>query len=64
MDDGFVHEIFKPIVNSGFAFSAKRWFSILAQHCALMAPCHPIVGGGKKIFLYFGFIFMYYVVET
>ena len=29
VDDRGVHPIYKPLVNSGFAFGAKRWLSTL-----------------------------------
>ncbi|KAH7837250.1 hypothetical protein Vadar_011625 [Vaccinium darrowii] len=37
VDDGGVHEIYKPPVNYGFAFSAKRWTCILERQCERFA---------------------------
>lgn len=53
VDDRRVHKMFKPIVTSGLAFSAKRWVATLAQQCALIrAHTSPsIADGGKDLLL-------------
>ncbi|XVE80321.1 hypothetical protein DITRI_Ditri14bG0130500 [Diplodiscus trichospermus] len=37
VDNRSVHPIFRPIVSSGFAFSAKRWIAIINRHCQWLA---------------------------
>ncbi|KAJ8754612.1 hypothetical protein K2173_010703 [Erythroxylum novogranatense] len=33
VDNSLVHRLFRPLVCSGFAFSAKRWFGTLIRQC-------------------------------
>ncbi|KAG1365343.1 putative Homeobox-leucine zipper protein ROC2 [Cocos nucifera] len=37
VDDRSVHNIYKPLVNSGLAFGAKRWVSTLDRQCERLA---------------------------
>ncbi|PRQ31656.1 putative START-like domain-containing protein [Rosa chinensis] len=37
VDNRMVHNMFKPLVSSGFAFSAKRWVSTLVRQCEWLA---------------------------
>lgn len=37
MDDRAVHNIYKPLVNSGLAFGAKRWVATLDRQCERLA---------------------------
>ncbi|CAH9093549.1 unnamed protein product [Cuscuta epithymum] len=37
VDDRAVHSIYKPLVNSGLAFGAKRWVSTLDRQCERLA---------------------------
>ncbi|KAL0909552.1 hypothetical protein M5K25_020432 [Dendrobium thyrsiflorum] len=37
VDDRSVHSIYKPLVNSGIAFGAKRWVSTLDRQCERLA---------------------------
>ncbi|XVF77590.1 hypothetical protein PTKIN_Ptkin14bG0057500 [Pterospermum kingtungense] len=37
VDNRSVHPIFRSIVSSGFAFSAKRWISMINRHCQWLA---------------------------
>ncbi|PSS16161.1 Homeobox-leucine zipper protein [Actinidia chinensis var. chinensis] len=37
VDDRGVHNIYRPLVNSGLAFGAKRWLSTLSRHCERFA---------------------------
>ncbi|KAG8385711.1 hypothetical protein BUALT_Bualt03G0073600 [Buddleja alternifolia] len=37
IDDRAVHTIYKPLVNSGLAFGAKRWVAILDRQCERLA---------------------------
>ncbi|MQL73713.1 hypothetical protein Taro_006076 [Colocasia esculenta] len=37
VDDGSVHRIYRFLVNSGLAFGAKRWMSILDRQCDRLA---------------------------
>ncbi|KAH0436330.1 hypothetical protein IEQ34_026434 [Dendrobium chrysotoxum] len=37
VDDRSVHNIYKPLVNSGLAFGAKRWVSALDRQCERLA---------------------------
>ncbi|KAG6524816.1 hypothetical protein ZIOFF_014760 [Zingiber officinale] len=37
VDDRSVHDIYKPLVNSGLAFGAKRWVSTLDRQCERLA---------------------------
>lgn len=50
VDDRSVHSIYKPLVNSGLAFGAKRWVSTLDRQCerlaSVMASNVPQVDGG------------------
>ncbi|KAE8725500.1 hypothetical protein F3Y22_tig00008706pilonHSYRG00099 [Hibiscus syriacus] len=39
VDNKYLHPLFRPIVNSGFAFSAKRWIAVLHRHCQWLASC-------------------------
>ncbi|KAE8734906.1 putative CTD small phosphatase-like protein 2 [Hibiscus syriacus] len=39
VDKKSLHPHFRPIVNSGFAFSAKRWIAVLHRHCQWVATC-------------------------
>jgi homeobox-leucine zipper protein len=56
-DDRAVHILYKPLVNSGLAFGAKRWVGTLERQCERLAsvmasniPNGDI--GGKDEFLY------------
>ncbi|XP_069152362.1 homeobox-leucine zipper protein MERISTEM L1-like [Solanum lycopersicum] len=37
VDDRGVHNIYKPLVNSGLAFGAKRWVAVLDRQCERLA---------------------------
>ncbi|KQJ95129.1 hypothetical protein BRADI_3g15327v3 [Brachypodium distachyon] len=37
VDDRSVHDIYKPLVNSGLAFGAKRWVGTLGRQCERLA---------------------------
>lgn len=37
MDDRAVHNIYRPLVNSGLAFGAKRWVATLDRQCERLA---------------------------
>ncbi|KAL5230352.1 hypothetical protein ABZP36_029128 [Zizania latifolia] len=37
VDDSSVHNIYKPLVNSGLAFGAKRWIGTLDRQCERLA---------------------------
>ncbi|XP_057796901.1 homeobox-leucine zipper protein MERISTEM L1-like [Salvia miltiorrhiza] len=37
VDDRAVHNIYKPLVNSGLAFGARRWVAILDRQCERLA---------------------------
>ncbi|KAI3466587.1 hypothetical protein Pfo_023250 [Paulownia fortunei] len=37
VDDRAVHSIYKPLVNSGLAFGARRWVAILDRQCERLA---------------------------
>ncbi|XP_021287377.1 homeobox-leucine zipper protein PROTODERMAL FACTOR 2-like [Herrania umbratica] len=37
VDNGSVHPIFRPFVESGSAFSAKRWIAMINRHCQWLA---------------------------
>lgn len=37
VDDRSVNEIYKPLVNSGLAFGAKRWLATLDRQCERLA---------------------------
>ncbi|KAK6269759.1 hypothetical protein POUND7_006864 [Theobroma cacao] len=37
VDNGSVHPIFRSFVESGFAFSAKRWIAMMNRHCQWLA---------------------------
>ncbi|XP_055801294.1 homeobox-leucine zipper protein HDG2-like [Solanum dulcamara] len=37
VDDSAVHNIYKPLVNSGLAFGAKRWIATLERQCERLA---------------------------
>jgi START domain len=56
-DDRAVHNLYKPLVNSGLAFGAKRWVGTLERQCERLAsvmasniPNGDI--GGKDEFMY------------
>lgn len=58
VDDGSVHDIYKPLVNSGLAFGATRWIGTLDRQCerlaSLMAsnvPSGDITGNDLFLFL-------------
>ncbi|KAL4272086.1 hypothetical protein GQ457_13G002460 [Hibiscus cannabinus] len=57
VDNKFLHPLFRPIVSSGFAFSAKRWIAAIYRHCqwlvTSMARTTPTDAGGKLFFLSF-----------
>ncbi|KAK8921912.1 Homeobox-leucine zipper protein ROC2 [Platanthera zijinensis] len=42
IDDRSVHSIYKPLVNSGLAFGAKRWVSTLDRQCERLASVMAI----------------------
>ncbi|XP_031130570.1 homeobox-leucine zipper protein MERISTEM L1-like [Ipomoea triloba] len=50
VDDRAVHNIYRPLVNSGLAFGAKRWIATLDRQCerlaSAMANNIPAVDGG------------------
>ncbi|XP_019170324.1 PREDICTED: homeobox-leucine zipper protein MERISTEM L1-like [Ipomoea nil] len=50
VDDRAVHSIYRPLVNSGLAFGAKRWIATLDRQCerlaSSMANNIPSVDGG------------------
>ncbi|KAG0482772.1 hypothetical protein HPP92_010856 [Vanilla planifolia] len=54
VDDRSVHNIYKPLVNSGLAFGAKRWVSTLDRQCerlaSVMASNMPTgdIGAGRE----------------
>lgn len=37
VDDRAVHSIYRPLVNSGIAFGAKRWVATLDRQCERLA---------------------------
>lgn len=37
VDNRAVHNIYKPLVNSGLAFGAKRWVATLDRQCERLA---------------------------
>lgn len=37
VDDRAVHSIYRPLVNSGLAFGAKRWVATLERQCERLA---------------------------
>ncbi|WOG89948.1 hypothetical protein DCAR_0209189 [Daucus carota subsp. sativus] len=37
VDDQGVHDIYRPLVNSGLAFGAKRWVTMLSRQCERLA---------------------------
>lgn len=37
VDDRSVHNIYRPLVNSGLAFGAKRWVATLDRQCERLA---------------------------
>jgi hypothetical protein len=37
VDDRSVHNIYKPLVNSGLAFGARRWVGTLSRQCERLA---------------------------
>lgn len=55
MDENAVHDIYKPLVNSGIAFGAKRWVATLDRQCerlasvlALNIPTGDVGSNSKK----------------
>uniref|UniRef100_A0A0D9X461 Homeobox domain-containing protein n=1 Tax=Leersia perrieri TaxID=77586 RepID=A0A0D9X461_9ORYZ len=48
-DDSMVHDLYKPVVNSGVAFGARRWVATLERQCerlaSAMATAANVVGG-------------------
>ncbi|THG15810.1 hypothetical protein TEA_023670 [Camellia sinensis var. sinensis] len=52
VDNASVHYLFKPLVTSGFAFSAQRWVGTLARQCdrvaAFMDESVMILRDGRK----------------
>ena len=61
MDDRAVHSIYRPLVNSGLAFGAKRWVATLDRQCeriaSAMANTIPADVGG--IHNLFGIVFVF-----
>lgn len=58
VDDRAVHSIYRPLVNSGLAFGAKRWVATLDRQCERLAsamanniPAGDI--GGNILFIFF-----------
>lgn len=56
VDDRSVHNIYKPLVNSGLAFGAKRWVATLDRQCERLASsmANNIPAGdlcGNKIYI-------------
>ena len=37
MDDSGVHNLYKPLLNSGLGFGAKRWVGALDRQCERLA---------------------------
>jgi homeobox-leucine zipper protein len=50
-DDAMVHDLYKPLVNSGLAFGARRWTSTLRRQCERLASAMATVpaSGGDVI---------------
>lgn len=42
MDDRAVHDLYRPLVNSGLAFGAKRWVAVLDRQCERLASSMAI----------------------
>jgi homeobox-leucine zipper protein len=42
VDDRSVHNIYRPLVNSGLAFGAKRWVETLDRQCERLASSMAI----------------------
>ncbi|KAG0480275.1 hypothetical protein HPP92_011133 [Vanilla planifolia] len=57
VDDRSVHNIYKPLVNSGLAFGAKRWVSTLDRQCerlaSVMASNMPTGDIGERMVISF-----------
>jgi hypothetical protein len=55
VDDSSVHNIYKPLVNSGLAFGAKRWVGTLDRQCERLASAmasnipNGDLGGTRRI---------------
>lgn len=60
VDDRAVHSIYRPLVNSGLAFGAKRWIATLDRQCERLASALasniPAVDGGGMTMAYFFFV--------
>ena len=56
VDNRSLHPLFRPIVSSGFAFSAKRWIATINRHCQWLttstARTAPTTDGGKNFNLF------------
>ncbi|CAM8955839.1 unnamed protein product [Rhodiola kirilowii] len=51
VDDGGVHNLYKPLVNSGLAFGAKRWVGTLNRQCERLASSiAPYIPNGEEVF--------------
>ncbi|MCI28123.1 homeobox-leucine zipper protein ANTHOCYANINLESS 2-like, partial [Trifolium medium] len=52
-DESAVHQIFRPMVNSGIAFGAHRWVATLQRHCEslaiLMSPVPSDESAGMQL---------------
>ncbi|KAM3211313.1 hypothetical protein ACQJBY_064850 [Aegilops geniculata] len=50
-DDAMVHDLYRPLVNSGLAFGARRWTSTLKRQCERLASAMATVpsSGGDVI---------------
>lgn len=60
MDDRAVHNIYRPVVNSGLAFGAKRWVATLDRQCERLAssmanniPAGDLCGKNNIPFFFF-----------
>lgn len=42
VDDRAVHDLYRPLVNSGLAFGAKRWVAVLDRQCERLASSMAI----------------------
>lgn len=46
VDDRAVHDIYKSLVNSGLAFSAKRWVTTLDRQCERLTSAMENIPAG------------------
>ena len=65
VDDRGVHSIYRPLVNSGLAFGAKRWVCTLDRQCERLAsamatnlpPNHDVANSGTIVIYLFSLYF-------